>query len=139
MSSRLQTGQLKQLRVDSCHIHEIFYFKVFRLAVGALSKVKPPGHEVDHSHPSSAQVQNAWSDISTPLCAFMRWCFINHRDSFTLALLIMYPTVHTILLYVDRWTDSCMMKVIGTYLYFVMNVLITGCTVYAEWACAVLW
>jgi len=51
----------------------------------------------------------------------MKWCLINHRDSFTFALSIMYPTVHMIPLYVDRWTDSCMVKVIGTYLCSVMN------------------
>jgi hypothetical protein len=34
---------------------------------GALSlEVKRPGHEADHSPPSSAEVKNAWSYISTP-------------------------------------------------------------------------
>jgi hypothetical protein len=33
---------------------------------GALSLgVKPPGREADHSHPSSAEVKNAWSYTST--------------------------------------------------------------------------
>jgi hypothetical protein len=34
---------------------------------GALSPgVKHPGHEADHSPPSSSEVKNAWSYISTP-------------------------------------------------------------------------
>jgi hypothetical protein len=34
---------------------------------GALSLgVKRPGHEADHSPPSSAEVKNAWSYTSTP-------------------------------------------------------------------------
>jgi hypothetical protein len=141
----------KELGLYSCHRHEIFSFsEVFRLAVGptqlsvqlvlgAVLEAKQPGHEVDHSSPSSAEVKNAWSYISTSLYAFMRWCLINHRVNFTFALLIVYPTVRMILLYVDRWTDSCMMKVIGTCLCFVVNVLKTGCTTCVKGACAVLW
>lgn len=148
--SRLQTGQLKELGLDSCQIHEIFFTSkysgwlwglpsfLFSSYWGLFPRLSHQGMKLI-THPSSSQVQNAWSDISTPLYAFMQWCLINHRDSFTFALLILYPTVHMILLYVDRWTDSCMMKIIGTYLCFVMNVLSTGCTISAEWACAVLW
>jgi hypothetical protein len=34
---------------------------------GAVSVVlKRPGHEVDHSHPSSTEVKNLWSYTSTP-------------------------------------------------------------------------
>jgi hypothetical protein len=37
-------------------------------ALGVLSpRVKRPGHEADHSPPSSAEVNNAMSCISTPL------------------------------------------------------------------------
>jgi hypothetical protein len=44
---------------------------------GALSLgVKRPGREVDHSPPSSAEVKNAWSYISTPQYAFMAWCSV---------------------------------------------------------------
>jgi len=33
-----------------------------------------PGREGDHSPPSSAEVKNAWSYISTHPCIFMAWC-----------------------------------------------------------------
>jgi hypothetical protein len=36
--------------------------------LGALSlRVRQPGHEADHSPPSSAKVKNVWSYTSTPL------------------------------------------------------------------------
>jgi hypothetical protein len=45
--------------------------------------VKRPGHESDHSPPSSAEVKNVWSYTSTPQYTFMAWCFVQHRDNFT--------------------------------------------------------
>jgi hypothetical protein len=52
---------------------------------GALSLgVKRPGHEADHSPPSSAEVKDEWSCTSTLLYVFMAWCLIKHRDNFTL-------------------------------------------------------
>jgi hypothetical protein len=43
--------------------------------LGALSLgVKRPGHETDHSPPSSAEVKNASNYTSTPQYAFMAWC-----------------------------------------------------------------
>jgi len=33
---------------------------------GLFPGVKRPGHESDHSHPSSAEVKNAWNYISAP-------------------------------------------------------------------------
>jgi hypothetical protein len=51
---------------------------------GALSLgVKRPGREADHSSPSSAEIKNAWSYISTPQYVFMAWCLVKHRDNFT--------------------------------------------------------
>jgi len=35
--------------------------------------VKQPGHETDHSLPSSAKDNNVWSYTSTPQYAFMAW------------------------------------------------------------------
>jgi hypothetical protein len=49
--------------------------------------VKRPGREADHSPPSSAEVKNTWSCISTPKYVFMAWCFVKHRDNFTLLYL----------------------------------------------------
>jgi hypothetical protein len=48
---------------------------------GALSLgVKRPASEADHSSPSTAEVKNAWSYISTPKYVFMVWCLVTHRD-----------------------------------------------------------
>jgi len=42
------------------------------------------GREVDHSHPSSAEVKNVWSYNSTPQYAFSAWCSVKkRRDNFT--------------------------------------------------------
>jgi hypothetical protein len=41
----------------------------YPIGTGALSlRVKRPGREADHSPPSSAEVKNAWSYTSTPIC-----------------------------------------------------------------------
>jgi hypothetical protein len=54
---------------------------------GALSLgVKRPGREADHSSPSSAEVNNAWSYTSTLQYVFMARCLVKHRDNFTLPL-----------------------------------------------------
>jgi hypothetical protein len=39
-------------------------------------EVKRPGLEADHSHPSSAEVKNAWSYNSTPQYTFMALCSV---------------------------------------------------------------
>jgi hypothetical protein len=45
---------------------------------GALSQgVKRLGRVSDHSSPSSVEVKNAWSYISTPPYAFMAWCLVS--------------------------------------------------------------
>jgi hypothetical protein len=43
-----------------------------------LPRVKWAGREADHSSPSSTEVKNAWSYISTPPHAFMAWCLVKH-------------------------------------------------------------
>jgi hypothetical protein len=51
-------------------------------APGALSPVvKRPGRKADHSPPSSAEIKNAWSYISTPPYVFLAWCLILHIDN----------------------------------------------------------
>jgi hypothetical protein len=52
--------------------------------------VKRPGHEVDHSPPSSAKVKNAWSYTSTPQYVFMAWCLVKRRDNFTFYPIILW-------------------------------------------------
>jgi hypothetical protein len=56
---------------------------------GSLSLVlKRPWDEPDHSPPSSAEVNNAWSYTSTPQYVFMTWCTVKEkrRNNFTFTL-----------------------------------------------------
>jgi hypothetical protein len=46
--------------------------------------IKRPGHEADHSPPSSAEIKNEWSYSSAHPYVFMVWCSVEHRDKFTL-------------------------------------------------------
>jgi len=48
--------------------------------------VKQPGHEADHSPPSSAEIKNAWSCTSTPPYIFMAQCLIKHKNNFTFTI-----------------------------------------------------
>jgi hypothetical protein len=51
---------------------------------GALSLgINRPGHEANHSLPSSAEVKNSWSYTSTPQYVFIAWFLVKHRDTFT--------------------------------------------------------
>jgi hypothetical protein len=55
-----------------------------QLVPGALSLgAKRPECEADHSPPSSAEENNAWSYTSTPQYVFMAWYKVKHRDNFT--------------------------------------------------------
>jgi hypothetical protein len=40
-------------------------------------------HEADYSGPSSIEVKNAWSHISTLSYIFMVWYLVKHRENFT--------------------------------------------------------
>jgi hypothetical protein len=67
---------------------------------GSFPGVKRPGREADHSPPSSAEVKNVWSYISTSQCAFMAWCSVKHRDTlpyFTSPNLTLYICVSRLL------------------------------------------
>jgi len=44
--------------------------------------VKWPTREADHLPPSSAEVKNAWSYISTPQYVYLAWCLVKRRDNF---------------------------------------------------------
>jgi hypothetical protein len=50
--------------------------------------VKEPQRKAHHSLPSSAEIKNAWSYVSTPPYVFMAWCLIKHRGNFTFAMLL---------------------------------------------------
>jgi len=43
------------------------------------SGLKRLGREADYSAPSSAEVKNAWSYISTPQYLFLAWCFVKEQ------------------------------------------------------------
>jgi hypothetical protein len=46
--------------------------------------VKRLEREADLSPPSSSEVKNAWSYTSAPpMCVFMAWCLVKHRNNFT--------------------------------------------------------
>jgi len=45
--------------------------------------VKRKELEVDHTSPSSAEIENACSYTSTPQYVFIAWCLVKHKDNFT--------------------------------------------------------
>jgi hypothetical protein len=54
---------------------------------GFFPGVKRPGREADRTPPSSAEVKNAWSYISTPEYTFMAWCSVKAQEQLYLYLL----------------------------------------------------
>jgi len=60
--------------------------------------VKRPGHEADHSLPSSAEVKIAWSYTSAPQYAFMAWCSVK-RAQRKLYFTLLYLTLPNLYLY----------------------------------------
>jgi len=51
---------------------------------GALPQgVKWPRREADHSHASSAEIENAWNYTSTPSTPSWRGAYLKHRYKFT--------------------------------------------------------
>jgi hypothetical protein len=46
--------------------------------------VKRSERGADHSHPSSADVDNAWRYTYSPSYVFIMWCFTNHKHKFIL-------------------------------------------------------
>jgi hypothetical protein len=60
--------------------------------LGAISlAIKRPGHEADHSPPPSAEVNNAWSYMSTPKHTSWRGSQLKHGNNFTFALMPLSP------------------------------------------------
>jgi hypothetical protein len=47
-----------------------------RVSFSLSLEIKRPGREADNSHPSSAEVKNAWSYAYTPQYAFTAWCLV---------------------------------------------------------------
>jgi hypothetical protein len=72
--------------------------------------VRRPGREADHSPPSSDEVKNAWSYISTPQYAFVGWCLVKHRYIFIFYMI--YNTMMCSSHHVNQ--NSTVYKIIGT-------------------------
>jgi hypothetical protein len=54
---------------------------------GSFPGVKRPGHEADHSPPSSTEVKECVKlYLHFPNTPFMAWCLVKQRDNFTFAL-----------------------------------------------------
>jgi hypothetical protein len=78
VETRLWVGWLE---FDSWKGQELFLFAVSKLALGpGGGGGKQPGHEAEYTPPSSAEVKNVWSYISTSPHIFMVWCLVTHKD-----------------------------------------------------------
>jgi len=51
----------------------------YPMVLGPAPGIKWPGHEAGNPPPSSAEVKNAWSYISTIQCVFIMWCLVKHE------------------------------------------------------------
>jgi hypothetical protein len=58
--------------------------------------VKRPEREADHSPPSSTEIKNVWSYTFTPEYAFMAWCLVKHKDSFTFTFTSLVAVRHAL-------------------------------------------
>jgi hypothetical protein len=68
---------------------------------GTFPEIKEAGGEIFHSPPSSSEVTNVWSYISTPPYVFMAWCLVRREDNSSLnyGLLNHFSTQDAINLY----------------------------------------
>jgi hypothetical protein len=96
VATRLWAGQQEVLGFDSRQGLGIFLFST--VSTPALGPTQPPikwvpqalslgvqrpGHESDHSPPSSAEVKNAWSIPPLLQYVFMAWCLVKHSENVT--------------------------------------------------------
>jgi hypothetical protein len=72
--------------------------------------VQWPGREADHSPPSSAEVQSAWSYTSTPLYVFTALCLVKHRMSMKYVVKRMYNFTRTVIKELYWSWGRCIMK-----------------------------
>lgn len=71
IGTKLWVGQSEQKNLS---LHQIFHTANTAsnsMVTSVLSLVKRPEREVNHSPPSSAEIQNDWSYISAPFYVFM--------------------------------------------------------------------
>jgi hypothetical protein len=72
-------------------VREFFFTTMSKLALGPTQPltqwtlgVKRPGHEIDHSSTSSAEVKNVWSYTAISPYVCMAWVLFKHRNNTTL-------------------------------------------------------
>jgi hypothetical protein len=109
---------------SSPHPHT-YFFKITAshpMGTGDPSRgIKRPGHETDHSPPSSAEDMNSWSYIFTPPYVFIAWCLAEHRDNFALSSILLY--LAQVLQVISSLQDSQLkfrmyFSISGTYFVF---------------------
>jgi hypothetical protein len=64
--------------------------------------VKRPGREADHSLPSSAEVETAWSYTFTRQHVFMAWCSVKAQGKITFTFLPLDTTVNILIFVVIK-------------------------------------
>jgi len=64
--------------------------------------VKWPGHEANHSPPTTAKVKKAWNNTFTSLYFFMARLFINPWDNFTISLYLELKILHKHEIHIQR-------------------------------------
>jgi hypothetical protein len=74
-----------------------------------------PGHEADHSPPSSSEVNNACSYTSTPQYAFTAWCLIKQEISFHGVVVSCFTFIFTFTSSVLSETEEVMGRTCSTH------------------------
>jgi hypothetical protein len=63
--------------------------------LGALSLgIKQPGHEADHTPPSTADIKNGGANLHSPYI-FMAWCLIKQKYNLMLQILLLMIYLHS--------------------------------------------
>jgi hypothetical protein len=57
------------------------------------TEMKRTGREADSSHPSSAEIKNAWSYNSTHPTSSIAWYLVKYRILFTMLYLVKYRDI----------------------------------------------
>jgi hypothetical protein len=65
--------KLVKVTIGCARNHKNIKHKMKKNLCMYFKRAKQPGHEVDHSPPSSVEVKNEWSCTSIPLATFMGW------------------------------------------------------------------
>jgi hypothetical protein len=84
----------------------LFHWEVMRL-----------GCEADHSPPCSAEVKNAWSYISTPQYAFMKWCSVKAQELWNISRYSLNICLHKLrkTSVIWRWMTQKLSVIVSRY------------------------